>query len=104
MLRKASAVRDVAWIAERVRPRLAWDSYRLGSALLPFAPRVGIVMLGRAVDLPFTAEDEQAMPPAALPAQDRNAARILRDGAKHKLMRAYLESARRHAPRRCSRS
>ncbi|MHC4137698.1 MAG: hypothetical protein ACYS0K_22360 [Planctomycetota bacterium] len=93
VLSEASVPRDLAWIAERVRPDLAFDSYRLGRALIPRDPRVGIALLERAVAQPFTAADERAMLArwSCSLAADWDAEQMLRGAAKHRLMEAYLE-------------
>ena len=89
VLSAADAKRDLSWIAEQVRPRLAYESYRLGEDLLRHAPRVGIALLERALTQRFTEEDERAMKTyMCVVAGDVEP--MLRDATKQRLMHAYL--------------
>lgn len=82
---------DVSWLVETAKPRLAVSCHALGHALLGW-PGVAASYFERALALPFTDEDAEALPsvitsraPARRPSESE-----FRGSVKHALMRAYL--------------
>ncbi len=83
---------DVSWLVETARPRLAVSCQTLGHALLPDWPGVAVSYFTRALALPFTDEEAEALPrvhTAGAPARRTSEAEF-RGSVKHALMRAYL--------------
>jgi tetratricopeptide (TPR) repeat protein len=50
---------DLDWMGQVCRPRLAYESYKLGHALIHRSPRAAIALLERSLATPFTDQDQK---------------------------------------------
>lgn len=50
---------DLDWVGEVCKPRLAYESYKLGYALIHRSPRAAIALLERSLTIPFTDQDQK---------------------------------------------
>jgi tetratricopeptide (TPR) repeat protein len=87
---RLSRAADVSWLVEVVKPRLAVDAAAVGQHVAALWPKVAVPFLTRALDMPFTEEDERSVRevPTAAVRSRTTIEQDFRGSVKHMLLNA----------------